>query len=86
MLGPNYSTVDHIAALIMMLRPSLVKSDTRFTFKERIVFSLKNYFSGYFVLIYLKTLHCYTNLVNQLQYCLSCSCLNYDVKTVVSKK
>ena len=57
MLGPNYSTVYHVAALIMMLRPSLVKSDTRFTFKERIVFSLKKYFSGYFELIYLKTLH-----------------------------
>ena len=57
MLGPNYSTVEHITALIKMLRPLLVTSDTRFTFKERILFSLKKYFSGYFELIYLKTLH-----------------------------
>ena len=36
MLRCNYSTVEHLTALIKMLRPSLVTSDTRFTFKERI--------------------------------------------------
>ena len=62
MLGPNYSTVEHVTALIKMLRQSLVTRDTRFTIKERILFSLKKYFSGYFELIYLKTLHYSTNV------------------------
>ena len=57
MLGPNYSTLEHVTALIKMLRQSLVTRDTRFTIKERIIFSLKKYFSGYFELICLNILY-----------------------------
>ena len=34
MLRPNYSTVEHVTALIKMFTPSLVTRDTRFTLKE----------------------------------------------------
>ena len=47
----NYSTVEHVTALIKMLRPSLVTRDTRFMLKEVFLFSCKKLFfclfSGY---------------------------------------
>ena len=36
MLRPNYSTGEHVSALIKIFRPSLVTRDTRFTLKERV--------------------------------------------------
>ena len=41
MLRPNYSTADHVTAIIKMFRPSLVTRVTRFTLKEGIFFSKK---------------------------------------------
>ena len=34
MLRPNYSTVEHVTALIKTLRPTLATRNTRFTLKE----------------------------------------------------
>ena len=69
MLRCNYSTGEHVTALIKLFRPSLVGTRyTRFTFKEPILFSLKKYFSVNFVIICLKTLHYNTNVETQLQY------------------
>ena len=48
MLRPNYSTVEHVTALIKMLRPSLVTRDTRFTLKEGVFFSCKKLFFSLF--------------------------------------
>ena len=44
MLRPNYSTVEHVTALIKMLRPSLVTRDARYTLKEVFLFSCKKLF------------------------------------------
>ena len=70
MLRHNYSTVEHVTALIKMLRPSFVTRDARFTLKEGIsLFLQKSYFSLFFLRICLKRLH-YNNYVEtESQHC-----------------
>ena len=69
MLRPNYSTVEHVNALIKMLTPTLVTRDTRFTLKEVFLFSCrKTIFLSLFMLICLKTLDYNTYVETQLEH------------------
>ena len=44
MLRTNYSTAEHVTALIKMFRPSLVTRDASFTLKEVFLFSCNKLF------------------------------------------